>query len=302
MKLFSEPEAMHAEETSPQVQDDLARIRLNLGGVKAVIAIASAKGGVGKSAIVANVAAALALKGRKVGVLDADLNSPSIAGMLGMRRVRLYPGMEGVDPGSGPLGLRVVGADMMVESGPVPLAFAEEDVPVLSNGAPPVELTHNQMMRRLLGQTRFGSLDFLLIDVAPGLHEIDLIGKTAPLTGIVLVSHPTEQGVLSTKAALKVASEAGIPVAGIIENMTGFYCGNCHSVRPLLPHGDMASMVREKGPAIIGRLAFDPRMAESCDRGTQFVKEYPDAPLAKQLVEVASRLEELLVSQRHDQA
>ncbi len=293
MKLFGESEAIGAEGTSLP-ESDVVQTKLNLGAVKSVIAFASARGGVGKSAILTSVAVALALKGRKVGLLDADLNSPSVAAMLGIGRARLYPVGDQVDPAAGPLGLRVVASNLLAESEPPALSLIDEEPPAITNGARPVEMTRPQMVRWMLSRTRFGALDFLLIDVAPGLGAMDLIARTAPLTGFVLLSHPSLLGVQSAKAALEAASRTATPVVGIIENMTGFFCESCHSVRPLLPHGEMAAMVARKGPPIIGRLPFDPRLAEACDRGTLFVKEHADAPLAKQIVEVAGHLEELL--------
>ncbi len=292
MKVFAEFEARDVEET-PQVADDLAQTRLNLGAVKNVVAFASARGGVGKSAILVNVAIALALKGRKVGLLDADLNSPSVAAMLGMRRANLFSTNGQIDPAAGPLGLRVVASDLLAESEPVPFSLIEEEPPVSANGTRPVELTRPQMLQRLFGSTRFGALDFLLVDLAPGLGEIELAARIAPLTGIVLLSHPTQLAVQATKGALETAGRAGVPVLGVIENLTGFYCESCHSVRPLLPRGDLAGILSRKGTPIIGRLSFDPRLADACDRGALFVKECADAPLAKQIVEVAGRLDEL---------
>jgi ATP-binding protein involved in chromosome partitioning len=293
MKLFGESEAIGAEQTS-QLEIGLAQTRLNLGAVKSVIAFASSKGGVGKSAILTSVAIALVLRGRKVGLLDADLNSPSVAAMLGMGRARLYPTGDQIDPAAGPLGLRVVASNLLAESEPPALSLVDEEPPAITNGARPVELTRPQMIRRLLGQTRFGALDFLLIDAAPGLAEMELIAANAPLAGFILLSHPSQLGVQSAKCALETAARAAVPVLGIIENMTGFFCESCHSVRPLLPHGEMAALAARKGPPIIGRLPFDPRLAEACDRGTPFVKEHADAPLAKLIVEVAGRIEELL--------
>src|ERR1700674_1658759 len=236
MKLFEESEATGAEQTS-QLEISLAQTRLNLGGVKSVVAFASARGGVGKSAILTSVAVALALKGRKVGLMDADLNSPSVAAMLGMGRARLYPTGDQIDPAAGPLGLRVVASNLLVESEPPALSLIDEEPPAITNGTRPVELTRPQMIRRLLSRTRFGALDFLLIDVAPGLAEMELIARIAPLTGFVLLSHPSQLGVQSAKGALETAARAATPVLGIIENMTGFFCESCHSVRPLLPHG-----------------------------------------------------------------
>jgi ATP-binding protein involved in chromosome partitioning len=299
MKLFGESDIAGIGGPS-QVESDRARAKLNLAGVKHVLAIASAKGGVGKSALLTNLAAVLAVKGRKVGLLDADLNAPSVPAMLGMQRTRLFSIGGEIDPASGPLGLRLVASNLLAESEPPPLSFTEGEPPAINNGARPEELTKPQMLRRLFAQTRFGALDFLLVDVAPGLGEMDLVARIAPLAGIVLITHPSQLGVPGVKSALEVAARAATPIIAIIENMTSFYCESCHSVRPLLPQADLVGQLRGKGPAIIGRLAFDPRLAEACDRGAIFVKEYPDAPLAKQLAEVAARLEEMLgVHARH---
>jgi len=298
MRLFDESQAAGAPQTS-QLEIDVAHTRLNLAAVKNVVAFVSAKGGVGKSAILTNVAVALALKGRKVGLVDADLNSPSVAAMLGMRRARLFAAGDQIDPAAGPLGLRVVASNLLLESEPLPLSLIDEEPTAITNGARAVELTPSQMIRRLLGQTRFGALDFVLIDAAPGLGEIDLIARIAPLTGFVMLTHPSQLGVESAKTGLEVASRAGVPVLGLIENLTGFYCESCRSVRPLLPHGEMAAMVARKGPPIIGRLPFDPRLAEACDHGVPFVKEFADAPLARQITEAAGRIEELLATLTH---
>jgi ATP-binding protein involved in chromosome partitioning len=299
MRPFGESEATGAEGTS-RVESDVAGVKMNLGTVKNIVAFASAKGGTGKSTVLTNVAVALAIRGRKVGLVDADLDSPSLAAILGMKRVRVFPSLGGIDPATGPLGLRVIGSNLLTESEPPP-SFIDEESPTSSNGTGAVELTRDTVLLQIFGQTRFGALDFLLVDLAPGLREMELIARTVPLTGIVLLSHPSHLGVEAAKAALKTASRLGTPIIGIIENLAGFYCENCHSVRPLLPYGEMAALVGARGGTpIIGRLPFDPRLADACDRGAQFIKEYADAPLAKQLVEMTGRLEELLAARSRD--
>jgi ATP-binding protein involved in chromosome partitioning len=300
MKLFGESETFGVGDDS-QAGSALLQVKLNLTAVKQIVAFASAKGGVGKSAIVTNVAAALAIAGRKVGLLDADLNSPSVAAMLGMKRASLFPTGDEIDPAAGPLGLRVVASNLLAESEPPPLDLLEEEPSPSSNGARPVELTRPQMIHRLFANTRFGALDFLLIDLAPGLGDLELVAKIAPLTGIVLVTHPTHLGAVALKAAVELAAHASTPLTGIVENMTAFYCESCHSMRPMLPQGDMAAVLRGKGPAVIGRLSFDPRLAAACDRGAIFVKEHADSPLAKQIGEVSARLGESLAAHTRPQ-
>ncbi|MFZ0886997.1 MAG: P-loop NTPase [Candidatus Binataceae bacterium] len=300
MRILSDAEAGGEYQSGPHEEQEPARSRINLGGIRSVIAFASAKGGVGKSTLLVNVAAALALKGRKVGIADLDVNAPSITAMLGLRRPRVFSIGDQIDPANGPLGLRVIASNVMAESHPPPPSFTDDEpAPITSNGAAPVQLSGPQMIRRLLAQTRFGTLDFLLIDLAPGLGELRQIAELVALGGIVLVSHPSELGVSAARAALKAAAETSTPVIGIVENMAGFYCGNCHSVRPLLPQGEMSALVRESGVTVLSRLSFDPRLAESCDSGMLFVHDYADAPLAKQIGELAGRLDEHAGAPQH---
>ncbi|MGH8013752.1 MAG: P-loop NTPase [Candidatus Binataceae bacterium] len=291
MRIFSEVE--NDARSDPRIADELARIKQNLAGVKTIIAFASAKGGVGKSAVTVNVAAALALGGRKVGILDADLNCPSVLAMLGMKRPpKSLLGGEGLEPWSGPLGLRIAGSGMIVEGASPPISFVEaEESAAPSNGKKTVELDYAQALRLLLGQTRFGALDLLLIDLAPGLDRLHQVAGLVTLSGIVLISQPSELAVRALRNAVELAAEIHSSVLGIVENMAGFSCGGCHSVRPLLPHGDMAHLARESGLPVLGRLPFDTRFAEACDSGALFVRDYADSPLAKQLGEIARALD-----------
>ncbi len=293
MRIFGESDVDAERLPSPRSADELARFREQLAGVRSITAVASARGGVGKSAIVVNTAVALALMGRKVGILDADLNSPSILGMLGMK-VSGRPEIGGaIEPASGPLGLRIVASTLLGDAEP-PVSFIEDEPGPSANGAAPVELRYSATLRRMLGQTLFGALDLLLIDLGPGLEELYRVARIVPLGGVLLISHPSEHAARGVRNALEVAAYLSTPVLGVVENMVGFSCDRCHSVRPLLPQGDLTSLARDYKVPILARLPFDPRLAESCDRGALFVREYPDTPLAKQLTELAHRCDRML--------
>ncbi|MGH7934595.1 MAG: P-loop NTPase [Candidatus Binataceae bacterium] len=297
MKIFSEVETDAA--AGLRIAEELSRIRANLSGAKAIVAIASAKGGVGKSALTANLAAAFALAGRKVGVIDADLNSPGIIMMLGMKPpLKNLLASEWLEPGAGPLGLRVASSNLLADGDPPPISFLEDDAATIptaaSNGRGPVELDYAATLRRLLGQTRFGALDLLLIDLAPGLDPLHRIAKLVPLSGVILVSQPSELAVRALGKAIELATHAHIPITGVVENMVGFNCEGCHSVRPLTPQGDLASLAREKGVPILARLPFDSRFAEACDHGVLFVREYNETPLGKQLIALAHAVDAAL--------
>jgi len=291
MRIFGEVE-FEAERSERQVSEALARTRENLASVKAIVAIASARGGVGKSTIAVNVAAALTLNRRKVGIVDADLNSPSIVAMLGMKPNKRFAASEAMEPGAGPMGLRVAASNLLADGEPPPVSFLDEEAPpAATNGRGPVELSYTGTLRRILQQTHFGSLDLLLIDLAPGLEQLHRISKIVSLTGVVIVSQPSELSVRAIRSVLEIAEHTSTAVIGIVENMVGFNCGGCHAVRPLMPQGDLASVAREAGASILARLPFDPRLAEACDHGVMFVKEFPDTPLAKQLAALAQSLD-----------
>jgi ATP-binding protein involved in chromosome partitioning len=262
---------------------------------RAVVAFASARGGVGKSAICVNVAAALAMTGRKVAIVDADLNSPGVLGMLRLKPLRRFAPGEEIDPASGQLGIRAVASSQLADGEPVAFSFFETDdaappAPSL-NGARPLEVDYRATLRRLLA-ARFGPLDLMLIDLASGLSQLHCLAEVVELAGVVMVTRPSEGAVRATHDALKFIAHDGIAVLGLIENMLGFNCDSCHTVRPLFPQGNFPALAHAVEALILGRLPFDPRLADCAERGALFVREYPDAPLAKQFAAIAANLEQ----------
>jgi ATP-binding protein involved in chromosome partitioning len=284
MRIFRELEL--GEATDPSILEAEGRTRTNLAAVRAVVACGSARGGVGKSALLVNIAAALALGGRKIGIVDADLNSPSIAAMLGVRvGHRAFVSHE-IEPATGPLGLRIVSSEFLPEGQPL-VSFDDESATVVQNGAPPCEVGYLATMGRLFGQSRFGPLDLVMVDLASGVEHIYRLFKIVPQAKLLLVTHPSELSARAICAAIAFAAERSDTVMGVVENMAGFRCDGCHQVRPLLPYGAVATHAREAGAPLLERLPFDPRFAETCDRGVIFVREYPQSPLAKQITGLA---------------
>jgi ATP-binding protein involved in chromosome partitioning len=292
MRIFSEFE--HELDHGSAQRSARERVGANLAGVKSILAFASAKGGTGKSALAVNIAVSLALAGKKIALVDADLNSPSILAMLGMKEQRHFYPAETVDPAAGPFGLRVLAGDLLPEGGEPVISFCGDEPEAPSQSAPAVaELSYSGALARLLGNTRFDQLDLAIIDLAPGLEHLHRLCKLTALTGVLLVSHPSASAARHLGRTLKM----GAPVVGILENMVGFDCASCRSVRPLFPQGDTSRVARELSVPVLGRFPFDPRFAESCDRATVFVREYPQAPMTKQLGE-AARAIELILAER----
>jgi ATP-binding protein involved in chromosome partitioning len=297
MRVFTDGEECTSETTTigdEAVVGEPNSLHSNLASIKSIVAIGSARGGVGKSAITANVAAALARAARKTGIVDADLNSPSILPMLGMKALRRPPATEWIDPGAGPLGLRIASVDLLPDTQSVPFSLFEfegEAPPVLPNGRAPAQVGYTSSLQRLLGHTRLGALDVLLVDLPPGIEALARFARMVPRAGLLLLSHPSDLAARAATTMLRYAAANAIPVIGIVENMSGFYCGSCHAVRPLMPQGSVTAVAVEAGVPLIERLPFDPRMAETTDRGTLFIKEYPDTPMAKQLIAIAHTID-----------
>src|ERR1700723_659896 len=182
---------------SVEIADVRERIRANLSGVGATIALASARGGVGKSMLSVNIAAAGAMKGRKVAIIDADLNSPSIASMLGMKPQRRYPMIEGIEPVAGPHGLRVVSSDQLSGGEPPPISFVQDHDQIDGNGGEPVapastgpaELSYRGALSRMLSESQFGTVDLLIIDLASGLDRLYALASMVALDGVLLLTH-----------------------------------------------------------------------------------------------------------------
>jgi ATP-binding protein involved in chromosome partitioning len=280
------------------------RIRANLSGVAATVALASARGGVGKSMLAVNIAAALAMKGRKVAIVDADLNSPSITAMLAMKPRRRYPMIEGIEPAAGPHGLRVVSSDQLPGGETPPISFVQDYDQADGNGgeqvasapARPAQLSYRGALSRILAQSQFGSVDLLIIDLATGLDRLYALASMVALDGVLLLSHPSSHDASDAREAMKIGRAIGAPIVGIVENMAGFNCDGCRSVRPLWPEGDLNGVAREAAVPILGRLSFEPRLADSTDRGVLFVREYASTPTGKVLADIASHVDMIVAA------
>jgi len=296
MRVFSDFEHQPGTNGSGEsVLHDPEALRRNLSSVKHTLGLASAKGGTGKSLLAVNIAGALAQAGKKVGIMDANLNAPSILAMLGTRAPLRFLSSEGIEPAAAPLGIRVISAELLSESQRPGMSFLEDETPTPPPVAP-VQLSHAQALRRMLTQTRFGPLDLLIIDLAPGVEELQRLMRAFTPTGVMLVTHASGIAAAAMRHLLDLNKEVGAPIIGAIENMVAFGCDNCRSVRPLFPQGDIAGVARAAELPVVARLPFDPRFAESSDRARIFVTEFPDTPIGKQLTEMARHIDAMLTA------
>ena len=295
MRIFVDFRAA-AENANSAAPSSPVREKIVISAPRAVIALASGRGGTGKSVLAVNLAAAMALAGRKVGILDADLNSPSFPALLGLRPFRMLPMVGGIEPAGGPLGLRVMAANLMPDQDEPPvISFVEneaEPAPVQEPG--PVEFDYSEALAALAGQTRFGAVDLVILDLASGLDHLYRAARMIEINGVILVGHPSGLSARASRAAVELMRCIPTQVIGLIENMVGFNCDSCHSVRPLFAASELAA-----GPSdlpLLARLPFDPRLGECVARAALFVKEYADTPLARQITDLARQVEQLAIA------
>ena len=252
-----------------QVTEQLARLRARMECIRSKVAVVSGKGGVGKSAITVNLATAMAMEGAAVGILDADLNGPSIAKMTGVRGQRLVITPQGVEPAQGPVGMRIMSMDLLLPHDDTPVmwqAMTQTDAYVWRSS---MEAT---ALREFLSDTIWGELDCLFLDLPPGTDRIATLADILPtLTGMILVTIPAEVSHLVVRKSLALTRGLKVPVLGLIENMTGYSCQNCQAIGDLFRPGEGPRLARDFGIRFLGDLPFDPRLARAGDSGIPFV-------------------------------
>jgi ATP-binding protein involved in chromosome partitioning len=271
-----------------QVQALQARLAARLATVRRTVAVVSGKGGVGKSSVTASLAAALAARGLAVGALDADLNGPTLAKMLGVRGQRLRVTEAGVEPARSAQGVRVLSLDLLLPSDETPVVW---DAPTPTEAHTWRGTLEGTVLRELLMDTAWGALDVLLLDLPPGADRLPVVAGLWPgLSGAVVVTIPSEVSHLVVKKSVTLAREAGVPLLGLVENMAGYACPACGEVGPLFEGPGGAATAAALGVPFLGAVPFDPRLARAADRGRPFVVDHADAPAARALTALADRL------------
>jgi len=239
--------------------------RSALGKVKNIIAVASGKGGVGKSTTAVNLAYALQQFGSKVGLMDADVYGPSIPQMTKAGKPTAMSGKLVVPPEVN--GVKVVSVAM----------FGSADKASILRG--PMAA---QVVKQFLTQVDWGELDYLIIDYPPGTGDIQLtISQVAPLSGAVVVTTPQEVALIDVRKAISMFETLKVPVLGIVENMSYFVCDGCEKKHHIFRQGGAQKVSRETGLPLLGEIPLDPRVAEMADEGTPFVSTPAEQPKSK---------------------
>ncbi len=243
-----------------------------LPGVKNIIAVASGKGGVGKSTTSVNLALALAAEGARVGVLDADIYGPSIPRMLGLSGKPDSPDGKSITPKRGH-GLQAMSIGFLIE----------EDTPMIWRG-PMV----TQALQQLLNETAWDNLDYLIIDLPPGTGDIQLtLCQKVPVSAAIIVTTPQDIALLDAKKALQMFRKVEVPVLGIVENMAIHICSNCGHAEHIFGEGGGARMAAQYEVPLLGALPLDIRIREQSDGGAPTVAVDADSELSKRYREIA---------------
>lgn len=257
-----------------------------LAGVRNIVLVASGKGGVGKSTTAANLALALAQEGARVGLLDADIYGPSQPLMMGL---------VGQQPESddGKTMRPLLAHGVQVNS----IGFLiDPDQPMVWRGP-----MATQALRQLLNETRWDDLDYLVIDMPPGTGDIQLtLAQSVPVTGAVIVTTPQDIALLDARKGLKMFEKVGIPILGVVENMSIHVCSNCGHAEHIFGTGGGEKMCADYGVPFLGSLPLDIQIREQADGGAPTVVSDPEGPIAQAYRQIALRVSVALADKQRD--
>jgi ATP-binding protein involved in chromosome partitioning len=272
--------------TAPEKTLSYERRRMEIArevmkNIKHKILVIGGKGGVGKSLITANLAAALAMKGKKVTVLDQSYDAPVVCKMLGFSGKKMRVEKDGIIPSEGLLGIQLVSMGLILEEDEVLTWFHE-----MKRNATEEFLCH----------VIYGNRDYLVVDVPAGTSSdtVNLLEYVPDLDGVVVVTIPSQVSQFVAKRAIMLSQKIGAKIIGVIENMRGFTCPECHYKENILQIGGGEILAKELDVPFIGGISLDPRISEASDEGVPFVYKYPDIEGSEVIRAIADEVERQL--------
>jgi ATP-binding protein involved in chromosome partitioning len=254
-------------------------------GVRNIVAVASGKGGVGKSTTAVNLALALAAEGATVGVLDADIYGPSQPMMLGINGRPQSKDGKKLEPMEGH-GLQAMSIGFLIDT----------ETPMVWRG-PMV----TQALEQLLNETQWRDVDYMIVDLPPGTGDIQLtLAQRVPVTGAVIVTTPQDIALIDARKGLKMFEKVGIPILGIVENMSLHVCSNCGHEERIFGAGGGERMGKDYGVELLGSLPLDIRIREQADSGMPTVVADPDGRTAEIYRQIARRVAVKIAEKQQD--
>ena len=274
LKMISNIGEVEVNITSKIISRVTQRGVQHIPDVKNIIAVASGKGGVGKSATAVNLALALASEGASVGILDADIYGPSLPQMLGISGRPESKDGKHMEPLEAH-GIQVISIGLLIDI----------ETPMVWRG-PMV----TQALQQLLNDTRWRNIDYLIVDMPPGTGDIQLtLAQKVPVTGAVIVTTPQDIALLDARKGLKMFEKVGIPIIGIVENMSTHICSKCGFSEHIFGEGGGAKMCKDYDVEFLGALPLDIKIREQTDSGTPTVVADPEGNIAQIYREIARR-------------
>ena len=236
------------------------------------IMVLSGKGGVGKSTVAVNIAVALAMEGKQVGILDVDFHGPSIPTLLKLNGKPVKAGNDGIEPVDFVEGIKVMSMGFFMP---------EQDRAVIWRG--PMKIN---VIKQLLAEVNWGHLDYLVIDFPPGTGDEPLsVAQLIPdADGAVIVTTPQDLSLIDVRKSIDFCRQLKVPVLGVIENMSGFVCPHCKKVADIFKRGGGEKMAGDMGVPFLGRIPIEPLIVEASDSGKPFIYHYGKTPAAKAFV------------------
>ncbi|WP_020560121.1 iron-sulfur cluster carrier protein ApbC [Thiofilum flexile] len=257
-------------------------------GIKNIIAIASGKGGVGKSTTAVNLALALKADGASVGILDADIYGPSQPRMLGIKGQPLSDDGKTIRPMENH-GIKAMSMGFLI---------TDEDTPMIWRG-PMV----TQALEQLLNDTQWGELDYLVIDLPPGTGDIQLtLSQKIPVSGAIIVTTPQDIALLDARKGLKMFEKVEVPILGIVENMSMHQCSQCGTIEHIFGEGGGLRMADQYEVTYLGGLPLDRNIREQVDSGNPTVVADPDGAVTKLYLDIARKAAAHLATKNKDYA
>lgn len=272
----------HAEETATinhaKKEEQKRRLREGMQRIGQKFVVLSGKGGVGKSTVAANLAVALAESGRTVGLLDVDVHGPSVPRLMGL---------EGQWLGSD--GSRIVPVHLNDSLAVMSIGFLVEGQADAVIWRGPLKFG---VIRQFLADVAWGDLDYLVIDCPPGtgdepLSVAQLVGRPA---AALVVTTPQQLAIADVRRCVTFCEKVALPIAGIIENMSGFICPRCGATVDLFGRGGGEKLAQEMGVPFLGRVPIDPEIVSNGDRGSQFVAAEPRSPAARAFLDMVDAI------------